>query len=132
MSDRRQLGTRINDSGELAEAWDEYKRDYENKSSAMRQLMRQGLGLDEAEAISTDDTTVRHPVDVWEQVINSLSVGAAVSVVSWLAVTAATLANVLPISNGVLVVSGIVVAGLSSTVFHLRANPPDNQNSPDE
>jgi hypothetical protein len=120
MSGRRQLGTRIDDSGELAEAWDEYKRDYENKSSAMRQLMRQGLELDEADRAT--DTAAEQPVRAWDQMTESLSIGAVVSVVSWLLVTAASLIGLLPVSSGVLVVSGIGVVGLSSTAVHLRAS----------
>jgi hypothetical protein len=119
MGKRRQIGTRIDDSGELAEAWDEYKRDYENKSSAMRQLMRQGLDLDESE--SARESRDRETADR-RRILSSLSVGSAVGVVTWLLVVVAGAVDVLSVSTGALVVSGIVVVSLSSVVFHLRAD----------
>ena len=122
MARKRQIGTRIDDSGEIAEAWDEYRRDFENKSSAMRQLMRRGLKIeksDKAEASPTTESATR------TNTLESLSVGAAATFVAWLIVTAASVVELMTITTGTLVVSGIVVVGFTTTVLHLRTTEPD-------
>ena len=126
MARKRQIGTRIDDAGEIAEAWDEYKQDYENKSSAMRQLMRRGLEVEETEGETneTDD-----PVAAGSQTLESLTVGAVVTFAAWLGATAASVVGVLDVTAGALVVSGLVVVGFASTVFHLRMteSEPDSE-----
>jgi hypothetical protein len=117
MARKRQIGIRIDDSGEIAEAWDEYRQDYENKSSALRQLMRRGLEIDG----ETDDAESAER-DTQTDLVESLSVGGAAAAVAWLAATAASVGNLLTISAGALVVSGVVIVGFAATVFHLRTN----------
>ncbi|MFC7073578.1 hypothetical protein ACFQJ7_15750 [Halovenus rubra] len=117
MPRKRQIGTRIDDSGEIAEAWDEFKEDYENKSSAMRQLMRQGLEIDESETGAPEsksaDATTTAP-------IQSMYVGTFVTLVGWLITTASSVIGVLNVPTGSLVVSGLIVLGILSTVLHIR------------
>jgi hypothetical protein len=114
---KRQIGTRIDDSGEIAEAWDEYKEDYENKSSAMRQLMRQGLGIDESDRQDSENKSASTPRN---EVLQSLYIGSFVTLLAWACTTAGALTGLLDVQTGSLVVSGIIVLGVSSTVLHLR------------
>jgi hypothetical protein len=114
---KRQIGTRIDDTGDIAEAWDEYKQDYENKSSAMRQLMRRGLEVEEPERPDTGEETAPTAT---ARTMESLTVGAVVTFAAWLAVTAASVVGLLDVMSGTLVVSGLVVVGFATTVFHLR------------
>jgi hypothetical protein len=123
---KRQIGTRIDDSGEIAEAWDEYRQDFENKSSAMRQLMQRGLEVEQG-----DDSTAPSPATAepatQARTVESLSVGVAATFVAWLAVTAASVAGLLTVTTGTLVVSGIVVVGFATTVLHLRTTATDGE-----
>jgi hypothetical protein len=123
---KRQIGTRIDDSGEIAEAWDEYREDFENKSSAMRQLMQRGLEVEQA-----DDSTAGSPTAVepggQTNAVESLSVGAAATFIAWLAVTAASVVDLLTVTTGTLVVSGIIVVGFATTVLHLRTSGTDSE-----
>jgi hypothetical protein len=117
VSRKRQIGTRIDDSGEIAEAWDEYKKDYENKSSAMRQLMRQGLGVDES---ASQDQAIEADPEAREKALRSMTVGAVTTLVGWLLITAGVLLDILQVTTGTLLVSGLIVVGIASTVIHLK------------
>jgi hypothetical protein len=123
---KRQIGTRIDDSGEIAEAWDEYRQDFENKSSAMRQLMQRGLEVEQADDSATEPSTAAEPA-AQTNAVESLSVGAAATFVAWLAVTAASVADLLTVTTGTLVVSGVIVVGFATTVLHLRTSGTDGE-----
>lgn len=123
---KRQIGTRIDDSGEIAEAWDEYRQDFENKSSAMRQLMKRGLEVEQANGATTQSASTTGPT-AQASTLESLSIGAAATLVAWLIVTAASIADLLTVTTGTLIVSGIVVIGFATTVLHLRTTGTDSK-----
>ncbi|OYR65650.1 hypothetical protein DJ79_06195 [Halorubrum ezzemoulense] len=126
MARKRQIGTRIDDSGEIAEAWDEYREDFENKSSAMRQLMQRGLEVEQADDSTTGSPTAAEPAGQ-TNAVESLSVGAAATFIAWLAVTAASVVDLLTVTTGTLVVSGIIVVGFATTVLHLKTSGTDSE-----